>query len=81
MQNLDNCTKQISKVDATTVTHCTGALLFQLILTIGTVNQGIKSFLEITVTVDKYGVVHKLRLQDEVGTSSRNVHFLSTFIP
>ena len=27
------------------------------------------------------GVVHKLRLQDEVGSRSKNVHFLSTFIP
>ena len=27
------------------------------------------------------GVVHKLRLQDEVGRWSKNVHFLSTFIP
>ena len=27
------------------------------------------------------GFVHKLRLQDEVGRWSQNVHFLSTFIP
>ena len=27
------------------------------------------------------GVVHKLRLQDEVGRWSKNVPFLSTFIP
>ena len=27
------------------------------------------------------GVVHKLRLQKEVGRWSKNVHFLSTFIP
>ena len=27
------------------------------------------------------GVGHKLRLQDEVGRWSKNVHFLSTFIP
>ena len=27
------------------------------------------------------GVVHKLRLQYEVGRWSKNVHFLSTFIP
>ena len=27
------------------------------------------------------GVVHKLRLQDKVGRWSKNVHFLSTFIP
>ena len=27
------------------------------------------------------GVVHKLRLQDEVGRGSKNVQFLSTFIP
>ena len=27
------------------------------------------------------GGVHKLRLQDEVGRWSKNVHFLSTFIP
>ena len=27
------------------------------------------------------GVVHKLRLQDEVGRWSKNVHFVSTFIP
>ena len=27
------------------------------------------------------GIVHKLRLQDEVGRWSKNVHFLSTFIP
>ena len=27
------------------------------------------------------GVVHKLRLQDEVGRWSKNVHFLSTIIP
>ena len=28
-----------------------------------------------------FGVVHKLRLQDELGRWSKNVHFLSTFIP
>ena len=27
------------------------------------------------------GVIHKLRLQDEVGRWSKNVHFVSTFIP
>ena len=27
------------------------------------------------------GVVHKLRLQDEVGRWPKNVHFLSTLIP
>ena len=27
------------------------------------------------------GGVHKLRLQDEVGRWSKNVHFLSMFIP
>ena len=29
----------------------------------------------------RLGVVHKLRLQDEVGRWSKNAHFLSTFIP
>ena len=28
-----------------------------------------------------YGVVHILRLKDEVGRWSKNVHFLATFIP
>jgi hypothetical protein len=35
----------------------------------------------LTKQVFSEGVVHKLSLQDEIGRWSKNVHFLSTFIP
>ena len=53
VQNLDNCTKQISKVDATTVTHWCAFVSINSNDRHSAVDQDIKYISEITINVNK----------------------------